>query len=224
MPYDVNGPVWPPVPPPQYQVPRYQVPQYQVPPWPSAWRPAGYPYKGARLGLPAVGPGSLASQWRRLAARLLDALFLIPVWFTMGVVFGLYALSHSQFRISPVEAHPQFTTFAPALHVLVAQMLLGLISALVGFLYEASCTQRWGRTPGKAVVGIRAVRVVGGLARPAPLSAGTSWARAACFWLVPLVPWLGGLTQLLNELWCLWDQDRQCLHDKVVQTVVVNTR
>jgi hypothetical protein len=27
---------------------------------------------------------------------------------------------------------------------------------------------------------------------------------------------------LLDVLWCLWDEERQCLHDKVASTVVVN--
>jgi uncharacterized RDD family membrane protein YckC len=33
-----------------------------------------------------------------------------------------------------------------------------------------------------------------------------------------LISWLG----IINSLWCLWDPDRQCLHDKVADTIVVN--
>jgi hypothetical protein len=29
---------------------------------------------------------------------------------------------------------------------------------------------------------------------------------------------------LLDPLWCLWDANQQCLHDKVVDSVVINDR
>jgi hypothetical protein len=41
--------------------------------------------------------------------------------------------------------------------------------------------------------------------------------------LPALVPVAGGLFSLRNELWLLWDQQRQCLHDKAARTVVVKT-
>jgi uncharacterized RDD family membrane protein YckC len=37
--------------------------------------------------------------------------------------------------------------------------------------------------------------------------------------------WLSGYTGvigLVDPLWCLWDNDRQCVHDKAVNTIVVN--
>lgn len=36
--------------------------------------------------------------------------------------------------------------------------------------------------------------------------------------MISIVPWLG----FLDPLWCLWDENRQCLHDKAADTIVVN--
>jgi hypothetical protein len=50
------------------------------PPMPGYGYPVGRPpWKGAQYGRPSHGPGSLANQGRRLGARLLDALVLLPV-------------------------------------------------------------------------------------------------------------------------------------------------
>lgn len=52
---------------------------------PVPWFPYGNPawakppWKGAQLGRPQSGPGALANPGRRLAARLLDAVFMLPV-------------------------------------------------------------------------------------------------------------------------------------------------
>jgi uncharacterized RDD family membrane protein YckC len=47
---------------------------------------------------------------------------------------------------------------------------------------------------------------------------GRAFSRAAVPWFAGILGWLG----LLDSLWCLWDADRQCLHDKIVGTLVVN--
>jgi uncharacterized RDD family membrane protein YckC len=47
---------------------------------------------------------------------------------------------------------------------------------------------------------------------------GRAFARAAIFWLAGFLGWIG----LLDPLWCLWDGERQCLHDKVADSIVVN--
>jgi len=42
--------------------------------------------------------------------------------------------------------------------------------------------------------------------------------------VVPLVGLLGSVYSLLDDLWPLWDGQRQALHDKVARTNVVRTR
>jgi hypothetical protein len=66
-----------------------------------------------------------------------------------------------------------------------------------------------GHTPGKRLFGIRVMRIDG-----KPITLWRSWERfhgyAASL-----------LTGLLGFLQILWDPSRQCLHDKVAETVVV---
>jgi uncharacterized RDD family membrane protein YckC len=47
---------------------------------------------------------------------------------------------------------------------------------------------------------------------------GRSFARAILYAASGLLSYFGAV----NYLWCLWDPNRQCLHDKVVGTIVVN--
>ncbi|MBK7610864.1 MAG: RDD family protein [Actinomycetales bacterium] len=38
--------------------------------------------------------------------------------------------------------------------------------------------------------------------------------------MVPIIGSITGLVSYLDEAWLLWDQRRQCLHDKIADTVV----
>jgi len=87
------------------------------------------------------------------------------------------------------------------------------VTGLVAVVYEAVATARYGRTLGKMWLQIRPLRIDGG-----PLGSGRAFGRAGLYWLSSVLGWVG----ILNPLWCLWDADRQCLHDKIVRTIVVN--
>jgi uncharacterized RDD family membrane protein YckC len=78
----------------------------------------------------------------------------------------------------------------------------------------------WGRTLGKRALGTRVVRA----SDRSKVSGGAAGGRAAVYALPSIVPFVGGLFTLLNELWLLWDRQRQCLHDKAAHTVVVKAR
>jgi uncharacterized RDD family membrane protein YckC len=185
------------------------------PPMPYGYVPGGPPpWKGAQLGLPQSGPGALASPARRLGARALDALLLLPV---------LGAFLASALVIAVPRAGPMFPNVAPGRNgrvptpgfVWVELAVLAAIFAtwLVGIAYETVMTARYGRTLGKAWLHIRAVR-----SRGEPLGWWRSLARGALVFLAATVNWIG----LLDYLWCLWDGTQQCVHDKIVDTVVVN--
>jgi hypothetical protein len=79
--------------------------------------------------------------------------------------------------------------------------------------YETIATARYGRTLGKAWLHIRPLRT-----DATKLSWGRSFGRVAIYWLAGLFSGLG----ILDVLWCLWDENRQCIHDKAVDTIVVN--
>ena len=89
--------------------------------------------------------------------------------------------------------------------------------ATIGFLYKFPPVALWGKTLGKLIVGIT-VCSGRGLGRP-------GWWRALRRWgivvLVGLVPGVGGLLSLLVPLPLFWTNNRQGLHDKVADTLVM---
>jgi uncharacterized RDD family membrane protein YckC len=50
------------------------------------------------------------------------------------------------------------------------------------------------------------------------LSTGRAFGRAGAYYGAAIVQVL----QLLDVLWCLWDDEVQCLHDKICDTLVVS--
>ena len=95
---------------------------------------------------------------------------------------------------------------------LVAVVVLPLPLA---FLYEVWPTAVSGQTIGKRLVGVQVV--ASGEGGP------PGWGGSSLRWLIPAVLSMlsSGLFGLVAYLWCLWDADRQGLHDKAAGTIVV---
>jgi uncharacterized RDD family membrane protein YckC len=182
-------------------------------PW---WGP---PYNGARYGLPPSGPGSLANPWARLGARILDGLILSPVVFICLTPLFIYVAANIN-KFPPPDQSNNTAAFPTGFIVGLYSLffLCFLLEITVSVVWEAVATRTWGRTPGKAILHIRPIKVTANQVRFERMSKGTCWGRAAAYFGFNLVSVLG----LLDVLWCLWDQERQCLHDKVASTVVVN--
>lgn len=176
------------------------------------------------MGLPPTGPGSLSEPARRLAARFLDSLFFIPVWSALLALALLLFAPHygPMFPKTPPcpadvapRACPTNTTFPGFLWLYFTVFGVALVAAVVYLLLDAFLTARNGRTPGKAVMGIRPVRPNG-----APLGFLRALGRSAATAAAGALSWIG----LLDSLWCLWDDNSQCIHDKIADTVVINDR
>jgi uncharacterized RDD family membrane protein YckC len=190
----------PPPPPPQYFVPQ----QWGGPPW-----------KGAQLGRPQVGPGALADPGRRLAARLLDALVLLPVFALFLTVTLVIAAPHFGPIFPNIENNDSNASLPTPGFIWIYLAVFGclLATGIVMVAYETIATARYGRTLGKAWLHIRPLRCDG-----TPLPWPRAMGRVAIYWVSGFASWLG----LLDPLWCLWDGTRQCLHDKVADSIVVN--
>jgi len=183
-----------------------------------AYPSVGHQYQGGR-------DPSLAEWWRRLLARLID-----------GVVIGILA---SPFWI------PAFTSYVSQIrnidnqyagqldnplaqnaitqagsHLFGSLLLAGVAFAVIALAYDWIQHGVWGQTLGKRALGTRVVTADG----RGKISGGAAGGRAAVYALPSVVPFVGGLFALLNELWLLWDPRRQCLHDKAAHTVVIKTR
>lgn len=197
----------PPGPPPGW-VP-YSPYSYGPPPWP-----------GGRLGLPPQGRGSVAGRGERFAAWLLDFLFCLP-FIIAGIVLSSTIRGGSG-ATSQVCTGTNYGVTQCSSSTFTAVWFVGVgigdgVIFLCWLLYETLLTWRIGRTWGKAILHIRPQRV-GNWDRP--LTFGRSLGRAAAKVGLNLLP----VVSLLDPLWCLWDKDRQCLHDKMADTVVVRDR
>jgi uncharacterized RDD family membrane protein YckC len=174
----------------------------------------GQPWKGARYGRPQSGPGSLADPGRRLCARLLDALVFTPVVIAViAIAIAVFAPHYGP--LFPNESSdPNSTGPTPGFFWLYLTVFgAAAFSWVAFFFYEAIATVRYGRTLGKRWMEIRPVTYDG-----RPLGTGPSFGRAAVHSLAGCLGWLG----FIDDLWCLWDPDAQCLHDKAASTLVVN--
>jgi len=148
---------------------------------------------------------------------VLDLLLLLPVFVALLVV----ALSIFASRFGPLlpktsdQPTPQPVQLpTPGIVWLYLTIVVCVfIASLVMLAYQTIAVGRFGRTLGMMWLKIRPIRVGGG-----PLGWGRAFGRAAIFWLAGFLGWIG----LLDPLWCLWDGNRQCLHDKVADSIVIN--
>lgn len=148
-------------------------------------------------------PG-IANPGRRLVARLIDITIMTVTVSVLAIPFIVIA-----------DESPDGANWVIAPIVLIA---------FCGFyLYDPIQLALWGRTPGKRIMKLR---VAPADAPDAPLTGARGFGRGMTypllFSVIGFFPLLG-LVSLLNALWLLWDLPlRQCLHDKIAGTVVVN--
>ncbi|MFE7131173.1 RDD family protein [Streptomyces sp. NPDC057638] len=154
-----------------------------------------------------------AAPGRRLVARFVDTVVLAVLVGAVAVPVGTRALGHVDDKIEAARHSGQTVTVwlldsttVTYLGIVVAALLV------IGLVYEALPTARWGRTLGKKLCGLTVVDIES----HGPPSFGAALRR----WLVYGV--LGVLAVgVLNVLWCLFDRPwRQCWHDKAAHTFV----
>jgi uncharacterized RDD family membrane protein YckC len=142
---------------------------------------------------------------RRLTAGIIDTVVLLVLAAILTALIGdSVALADDSSMMNPWGSNPS------AWALVAAQTLLGV-------LYFGLAHARWGQTLGKRVLKIRVVSLSTGRA-PALHHA---LIRALFFLGAPLVPVAGWLIALIDVTWFGFDGRRQCLHDKLVRTVVI---
>ena len=183
-----------------------------------AYPSTGYQYQNMK-------DPTLAEWWQRLLARIIDGIVIgvvvIALW--IPVIAGIVT------RVRNVNNQFAGNMNSPAAQAALKHAinqsfgsfyLLGIAAVLIVFVYDSVQHGLWGQTLGKRALGTRVVTAD----TRSKISAGAAAGRAAVYAAPPLVPFVGSLFALLNELWLLWDERRQCLHDKAAGTVVVKTR
>lgn len=207
--YQPQGqPGYPPGAPP-YQggaVPPYQ--QYQ-PPLPGQ---PGYQWGAGVLAY------NYAGFWQRVGARLLDGLIIgVPLWIIFFIIIGGAAGASR----SAVDSYGNVSSGFVA-SIVGLYFFFILIAIVVALLYEALLTGRQGahngQTLGKQIVGIRITNLQGG-----PITMKQAWGRF--LFLQFVINGIGSIfldiPPLLNVLWMLWDPAKQCWHDKIANTLVL---
>jgi uncharacterized RDD family membrane protein YckC len=208
---------------------RVTQPQEQGTPPGSAYQ--SYPQSGYGQPHPAYGyrpagkDPALAAWWQRLLARVIDGAILavvfsplwIPPW--SSFVSSIRAIVNEYpagTTLSSIPAARNAITHAES-HLVARLFVVGLLFYLVAFGYDWLQHAVWGQTIGKRALRTRVVTV----SARGKIGGGAAAGRAAIYALSPAVPFIGGLFDLVNELWLTWDPNRQCLHDKAAHTVVV---
>jgi uncharacterized RDD family membrane protein YckC len=167
-------------------------------PFPSApgWAPTPEP----------IAPPAYAGFWIRVAASIIDSLVLAPFYIPLAI----RAIDRMHITSSTDVSTIDFSQMGSE----VAGWALVLL--FVRYLYELVMIGQWNATVGKFAVGIRVRQTDGSPA---------TWREAALRPLLELV--IGvlriSLATLLDDLWMLWDKQKQTLHDKIASTIVVKT-
>ncbi|MFD9412635.1 RDD family protein [Streptomyces sp. NPDC059989] len=158
-----------------------------------------------RMAERAVRPAGLA---RRAVARALDSLVLAAVAAAAAWPQVPAATAHLEAKVDAARASGRTTTVWLLDGTIAGHLGLVLGAVLLfGVLYEALPTARWGRTPGKKLLGVRVLAT----ATLRPPTFGAALRR----WLVY------ALLGLPGALWCLVDRPRrQAWHDKAAKTYV----
>ena len=171
-----------------------------------------------------VWQGYRSATWaQRLAAQLLDCLFvvggLILAILGLLIVMGSFLKGHHLRELDD----PWVQAVLGVLHGGMgwALFILGVAGLLV---YAIWCLSTFadGRTPGKQIAGIRVVRTTGepsGWGNTLVREVVLKWMVGSCLGLVTF-----GIYCVVDYLWPLWDRNRQALHDKMAETLVVQGR
>ncbi|MFJ4475257.1 RDD family protein [Streptomyces xanthochromogenes] len=182
-------------------------PQEPVVPWKP---PVADPFLAAAQAQASARPAGLG---RRLIARLVDTVLLGALVGGLAVPLLTKVGDHIQEKIDAAKLSGQTVTVY-LLDGTTAGFLGIVLGAflVLGLLYEALPTAKWGRTLGKRLCGVQ----VRGIESYEPPTFGQATRR----WLVYGV--LGLLAVgVVNVVWCVFDRPwRQCWHDKAAHTFV----
>ncbi|MGH2749386.1 MAG: RDD family protein [Actinomycetota bacterium] len=157
----------------------------------------------------ATGPsGPRANFGQRLGAYILDALIIfVPLLILFGALLAgsveSFDAESGQFRSGPLSGgNVLFTLFGLAVSIAYFTLLEGSTS---------------GQTVGKKALSIRVIHANTG----GTIGYGRALGRNAVRSLPGLIPLLSLIWVLLDNLWMLWDKEKQTLHDKAASTLVV---
>jgi uncharacterized RDD family membrane protein YckC len=158
-------------------------------------------------------PGSLAERGARLLAASIDELILLAI--SLPMVFG--AVPAIITMISG-GTDPELLDTSDVLRVMVRGpgTIITVVALIAWCVITAWLVAANGQSIGKRMVGIKVVRTDGSRASFARIF----FLRNVVNALPNLLPYVGWLYQLVDPL-LIYQDSRQCLHDKIADTTVV---
>lgn len=146
----------------------------------------------------------LAGLGARLGASILDGLiFFLVVYLPMLLLTGMdNLLVGTEVNYMGILAGPGGIAGG-----------IGLLALIAITIY---LVHKNGQTIGKKMVGIKVVRTDGSRASLGRIF----WLRNVPLWLVSIIPLVGGIISLVDTL-LIFRSSRQCLHDQIAGTIVV---
>lgn len=174
----------------------------------SAPDPAGPPGTFPPAGSPAQ-PYVLAGWWSRVGAQLVD-----------GLIVGIGAVLLAVAITAPFSIGFFASTDAGVTSVVIGAIIAIACVSVVALLYAPALMARTnGKTLGRMATGIRVVRADG-----QPMTFSFAMLREVAvkslgFGIAGSLT--GGIANLLDVLWPLWDEQNRALHDLVVNTRTV---
>ena len=166
---------------------------------------------------PRSAPGSLAERGSRLLAATLDELILLAVSLPMiiGAMPAMVALVGGAVG---GEADVESLDTMSVLRAMVGGpgTTITVLALIAWCIITAWLVATNGQSIGKRLVGIKVVRADGSRASFARIFL----LRNVVNGLPNLLPYVGWLYQLIDPL-LIYQESRQCLHDKIADTIVV---
>jgi uncharacterized RDD family membrane protein YckC len=170
-------------------------------------------YAPPKANVADVSPGdelTLASRLARLGAAILDSIIIGALVYTPLIFTG--ALSGAMAEVMRTQNSMAFWgVFMSGAGAVSALLIIGW--AIITFRLVAAN----GQTIAKKLVGIKVVRSDGSRATVARIF----WLRNVVNTLISLIPLIGGVYALVDSLF-IFTERKQCLHDKIADTIVVN--
>jgi uncharacterized RDD family membrane protein YckC len=161
------------------------------------------------------GPGSLAERGARLLAATVDELILLAI--SLPMVFGAIAPLVTRVQSGAVELESLDTMTVLRSMVGGPGTTITVLALIAWCIITAWLVAANGQSIGKRLVGIKVVRTDGSRASFARIFL----LRNVVNGLPTLLPYVGWLYQLIIDPLMIYQDSRQCLHDKIADTIVV---
>lgn len=112
----------------------------------------------------------------------------------------------------------------------ILDVLLGIVTLLIGWLVWFLIIAGRGQTPGKQILKLRVVRADGQPASYGWMLLREIVLKSLAFGLLNFIldsivsgsGWIAAVLFAACALWCVWDANRQCLWDKLLTTLVIH--